>query len=361
VVKEEIEEYVKPAGEGILTNQPRSLLLSALFFMAISSVSAETVPSVVSNLLIQPDNSIADIKSRLQAATKTIDMTIYDLLDPDVEQTLIDMAAKNVVVRVILDHNREGQDNQAAYDFLNAHNVAARWAPPRFAATHAKCITIDGVASIIMTNNLDTRYYPTGRDFSIVDTDPLDNAVIEQVFAGDFTGQPITPSGAPNLTWSPTQSETAILNLINSAQRTLDIENEEMALDGIVDALVQAVKRGVAVHVIMTLSKDWEKNFELLSRGGVQVAVYEPNAPLYIHAKVILMDYATGAQKLFLGSQNFSYDSLDKNRELGLTIVDPDVIAKLAGTLAKDFTGGRIWQINPPTSIDNSNSSDVSK
>ena len=316
----------------------------------ISARAADAAPSATPGqpLITQPDDGLGELKNQLQTAAKTIDMTIYDLSDPAIEKILADKAAQKVVVRVILDHNREANDNQQAFDFLSTRGVAVRWAPAQYAATHSKSITIDGATTIIMTNNLDTRYYPTGRDFGVVDVDAADNAAIAQVFDADFNGQPITPPVTPNLTWSPTQSEGDILDLINSAQSTLAIENEEMSYANVVEALSNAAGRGVQVRLAMTIAKEWAGNFEKLAEAGVQIAVYEPDAPLYIHAKVILADYGTASQKLFIGSQNFSYDSLDKNRELGLTITATAILSSVNATLTKDFRGGRRWQLSPP-------------
>jgi phosphatidylserine/phosphatidylglycerophosphate/cardiolipin synthase-like enzyme len=298
---------------------------------------------IIRPLITEPGDGLGQLKTQLQAATKSIDMTMYDFIDPEIEQILADKAAQTVLVRVILDHNREAKDNQPAFNFLSSHGVQVKWAPAQYAATHAKSISIDGATTVIMTNNLDTRYYPTGRDFGIVDTNGTDIAAIAQVFAADFNDQPITPPVTPNLVWSPTQSESAILNLIDSAKSSLAIENEEMSYADIVAALGAAASRGVQTRLAMTLSKEWAANFDKLAAAGVQIVVYDPDAPLYIHAKVILADYGTASQKLFIGSQNFSYDSLDKNRELGLMVTAPAILSSVNAILAKDFQGGRLW------------------
>jgi cardiolipin synthase A/B len=333
----------------------RSLLLSSLrfFYFILMSTILICVADAADDtnqghvLVTQPDNGLSILKGQLKAATKTINMTIYELVDADIEQILVDAAARKVVVRVILDRNREETQNRPAYDFLAAGGVQVKWAPPQFAATHSKSVIIDDAIAFIMTNNLDSQYYSTGRDFGLVDTDPADIAAIGQVFEGDFKGRPLPPPTTANLMWSPTQSERAILNLINTAQATLTIENEEMAYGTIVDALINAAKRGVQVRLTMTSSKDWVDSFDNLAAAGVQIAVYAPDAPLYIHAKVILEDYGTANQRLLIGSQNFSYDSLNRNREIGLTVTDSAILSSVAATLAKDFSGGRSWLATP--------------
>jgi cardiolipin synthase len=121
--------------------------------------------------------------------------------------------------------------------------------------------------------------------------------------------------------------------LINGAQTSLDIYNEEMQDPQIISALEIAAKRGVDVEVDMTYAANWKTAFTELSDAGVKVRTYPANAPIYIHAKVVIADDT----KAFVGSENFSSASLDQNRELGLIISDPATVASLAKTFAQDW------------------------
>ena len=192
------------------------------------------------------------IYSLINAAQHTIDITMYELDDPTFEQDLANRVAAGVAVRVILDQNLEGNNNQAAYAFLSQNGVAVHWANPVYAATHQKSITIDGAQTAILTLNLTPRYYSTDRDFAIIDSDLNDVSAIEGTFQADFTNSAITPALGDDLVWSPTTSEGAILGLINSAQKKLQVENEEMSDRDIVNALASAARRGVDVQITMT-------------------------------------------------------------------------------------------------------------
>ena len=61
-----------------------------------------------------------------------------------------------------------------------------------------------------------------------------------------------------------------------------------------------------------------------LESGGVQVRY---STTLYMHAKLIIVDSTLG----FTGSENFSSNSLDNNRELGIVIGDPQAVGMPAG------------------------------
>jgi cardiolipin synthase len=194
-----------------------------------------------------------------------------------------------------------------------------------------------------MTLNLTPEYYSTSRDFAVITTDAADVAAVEATFAADFASSAITPPTGTDLVWSPTNSQTSMVDLINEAKTSLAVENEEMSDSAIVSALGAAAARGVSVEVVMTASSSYDSEFTTLKGDGVKVVTYAASASLYIHAKVILADAGTSAAKVFLGSENFSSASLTENRELGLITSNAAILASVATTLASDFKGGTAY------------------
>lgn len=63
-------------------------------------------------------------------------------------------------------------------------------------------------------------------------------------------------------------------------------------------------------------------------------------AELRPHAKAIVADDGTSSAKVFLGSENFSDNSLNHNRELGLIIGDSAVISGVESAFNSDFAAG---------------------
>ncbi len=53
----------------------------------------------------------------------------------------------------------------------------------------------------------------------------------------------------------------------------------------------------------------------------------------YVHAKLLLVD----GERAYIGSVNFSAQSMDKNRELGILVSQPDVIERLKGVFETDW------------------------
>lgn len=51
-----------------------------------------------------------------------------------------------------------------------------------------------------------------------------------------------------------------------------------------------------------------------------------------LHAKTVLVDRSA----LFVGSANFTQNSLDKNRETGVVLSDPETVRNYENTLSRD-------------------------
>ena len=187
-----------------------------------------------------------------------------------------------------------------------------------------------------MTFNFAPAYYATGRDFGIIDADQNDVQAIEDTFNKDWNNQNLNANHGDDLVWSP-GADADMLLIINSAQKELDIYNEEMADTRIVNALQNAVKRGVAVNIVMTYQSADKENLNELKNSGVILHLFHGEKGTYIHAKMILADQAHA----FLGSENFSYGSLDQNRELGIFLSDPSIISSLSKTFSTDWQNAK--------------------
>jgi phosphatidylserine/phosphatidylglycerophosphate/cardiolipin synthase-like enzyme len=70
------------------------------------------------------------------------------------------------------------------------------------------------------------------------------------------------------------------------------------------------------------------------TENGKMVLVNSAKSPkIYIHAKMVLVD----GNQAYIGSENASETSLDKNREMGIIIQDSQIIAQLQTTFNNDW------------------------
>jgi cardiolipin synthase len=76
-----------------------------------------------------------------------------------------------------------------------------------------------------------------------------------------------------------------------------------------------------------------------LSRIGRAVQVKE-DPGLYMHAKMMLVD----GQRAFVGSENISTASLERNRELGILVSDQKVLSTLQQTFQLDWSDSHLVQ-----------------
>ncbi len=303
----------------------------------------QTVPSTpgvpsAPGLITEPDQGMTPIYSLIQSPTRTLDMSMYELVDTRAESLLAADAGRGVSVRVILDHRYETSHNQPAYSYLVSHGVHVQWAPPSFSAFHVKMICVDDSTCSVMTLNLTSRYYATTRDFAVSDSTPADVTSMEQTFTADFDSSSIIPPNGTDLVWSPGSTGT-LTSLIGSATSELLIYNEEMSDPAIVSSLASAARRGVAVRVVMTDQTSWHPEFSTLTTAGVQVRLFHGETPVYIHAKMVWVD----GKEDFIGSENFSQASLTRNRELGIVLTDPAILSAIHHTFDADFAGAAPW------------------
>jgi len=292
-------------------------------------------------LVTEPGQGLTPIYNLLSSAKQSIDVTLYELSDTHATTILTSAAAHGLTVRVILDQNHEKANNTTAYKTLTAGKVSVHWANAAYACTHQKTITVDRATSAIMTLNLTPEDYATTRDFAVITNNEADVAAIETTFNADFTNANLSPPTGQNLVWSPTNSRSALIALINGAAKSLLISQEEFADTGIQAAVEAALKRGVVVTLVQeNLGGKYSPVLNALKAAGANIAIFSSKTGYYIHAKTILADYGTAQSKLFVGSENISTYSLDKNRELGLIFSDPACMAGVEAALTADYNKG---------------------
>ena len=337
--------------------------IAAIILAIVGCLAAAVVPARAASdfsLVILPDQGENAIYNFVNSATSSVNVTIYELNDTTLVNDLVAREKAGVAVRVILDQAQKSY-NTAAYNALTAGGVGVVWSSTAFTYTHQKTITVNNDESYISTGNFDTTYYATSRDYGVFDTDANDVAAIVAVFNADYAHTSITPSDGDDLVWSPTDSQTHLLSLINGATKSLDIEQEEFSDTTVVNAIVAAENRGVTVRVVLEDPSDYSSEVSEVEAAGGKVTGYSSSTGFYIHAKTIIADYGTSAQKAFAGSENLSSNSLNDNRELGLITTDSGVVDGLESTFNGDFSGSSAGQVSiiSPGSITNAVGSTV--
>jgi cardiolipin synthase A/B len=278
-------------------------------------------------LYIEPNAGVAPIVSFINTAQHTIDGEVYLASSKPILSALEAAAARHVRVRINLEEHPYGTGSaapQLVYRTLASHGVQVRWTSRAFTFTHAKYMVADTSRAWIGTMNWTTSAFKSNREFALLTDDPSVVREAAAVFSADWAHtRYIGAEGA--IVASPENARSQIEGLISHATHSLDIYAEELHDRAISQDITVAVQRGVAVRLV-TIPGD---NIGSLA---TTIPTVVRLTRLYVHAKVIIADGNT----MYLGSENYSATSLDKNREMGLIVHEAGAIMAVESTFTQD-------------------------
>lgn len=310
------------------------------------------------DFVITPEEDHSKLLKAFQSAQNNIKVGIFGISGQHIVDGLVSAAKRGIKVTVICDkYCTSNPKRLELFEQLKNAGVEVVLASTGFTITHWKMFIIDDTQVFISTMNFISRFYQM-RDFGIFTTE---KSVVKEVLAvynqdleNSKTQAVLTPElTSPHLVWSPNNSETKLIDLINTANTSIEIWIENMGNKNVHIALKNAVSRKVSVRVLTSLcglGMSPESAFanlkELISYGvTVQAMPFPGTKDLpYIHAKSINVDH----QMIFMGSENFSFNSLLKARELGIVLKDAKIQKKMTDYFEKDWKKSVILPDVPP-------------
>lgn len=300
-------------------------------------------------LTVSPDDGANEVLNILSKAKSSVKMMMYHLSNKKVIQKLKDLAKKGIHIQIILDSDGLTYNchSQGIANDLTQNGIEVFWSTPEFSLMHVKSFLVDDSILWLSTMNLTQAIYFSMRDFSITTKDALLVSDFQQVFAADVKNS-INKSKEsptlqdPNIVLSPINALTKIVDLINSAQSSIDLIVENLGSTDVQKALLNALQRKVKVRLLTPdcayLDKP-EKNDsslkELVAAGAQSHVMPESNKNNpYIHAKILNID----SKKIFLGSENFSNNSLNWSRELGVIFISNPISKEIQTVFDRDWS-----------------------
>lgn len=283
-------------------------------------------------LFIGPSGLEARIAALVDGATSSIALMMYELDPSDVVDALVAAAGRGVAVRVLLDRNQDG--NATARDQLAAAGIEVRDAATNFTYYHAKVMILDGQTAVIMSANLNGYSFSSERNYGVVDRDPQDVADAAAIFEADWAGGAVDLS-CTRLVVSPVNSRQRLQGLVSGATTSLDLAVMYLSDNQVRAAVLERAGAGVAVRVLLADPGWIDSNVQTameLTAAGVPVKYL---TAWELHAKLVIADGVA-----FVGSENFSWTSLDRNREVGLFVVEPDPAAQAGAQFETDWAAG---------------------
>ncbi len=122
-----------------------------------------------------------------------------------------------------------------------------------------------------------------------------------------------------NIIHSP-ENGNKIISLIDSANKSIDIEVYLLTSNDVIHALERAKSRGVNIRIILekrVMGGANQNAFNQLTRDNIKTK-WASNVFKLTHSKIIIID----GKLVVVGSHNLSYTALNKNREISLLIYD---------------------------------------
>ena len=285
------------------------------------------------DVAVTPEAGEAPYLDALTSAQHSIDVQIYLMGYGGILDTLKAKASAGVKVRVMLDQSKM-DTNQKYFTALAAAGAEVKWSSTEFTYQHSKLLLVDGKTSVMSTGNFSKSYsIELERNHVATDRDPADLADLVALFEADWVGQAVQMP-CTRMVISPINARTRILDLINSATQTLDIESMQFADYKVREAVKARVQAGVQVRVMLADANWIDANASAVTfLKGLGVPVkWMP----HLHTKLIVAD----GERAYLGSVNLSQTSLDKNREVGLIVTDDVSLAPLRTSFESDWAAG---------------------
>ena len=298
-----------------------------------------------------------------------------------VASTLSAKAAEGVPVRVLLDASGSSRMDKELWDQMeNAGCRVAKYHPFRISnlgkfnnRDHRKIVVIDGHIGWVSghgiaqewTGNAEDREH--WRDTAIRIEGPLVNRLqtvfsenwIEEtgeVFAGDqyfptLEAVGSTPAHVAYSSPAGSVSSVELLHLlaIASARKQILIQNPYFLPDPEdIDVIIQAVKRGVDVKIMMPSDSATDAaivqhashhRFGALLEGGVRIFEFGRTG---LHQKVIIVDGIWSS----VGSTNFDDRSFELNDEISVGMIDREIAATLMAAWEEDMKHAEEWSLD---------------
>ncbi len=282
----------------------------------------------------EPDAGHQPILDAIHAAQKEILVEVYLLSDKQIIQALVDATSRGVDVKVMMEQHPFGSGslNEKSKEQLDASGISTEWSNPTFTLTHEKSITIDGSETFILSQNLTASAFTKNREHDVLDTNPQDVTEVRTIFYDDWEKKPFSPPQNTSIIESPDTSRTVLVALVTGATKSLDAETEDIDDDQLISAFCDRAKIITVRLLTPTLSQLSSNKNSLTKLSSCGVEVKTISSP-YMHAKMLVSDNT----KAYIGSINFSTQSMDQNRELGIILTVPDDIETLENTFEKDW------------------------
>jgi len=300
--------------------------------------------SVEGTLYLWPNKAIWPARYAFIGQPASLDFRLYSFTYEDARRQFNEIASKGTIIRGIIEKSQYGQkDDQygqlldAFYGNINVHLIPDDRLDVQF--QHAKTFLTSDKA-IIQTANLTFSSFSKNREWFFMTSDSGVVKSLHYLYDADRYDMPFDRELLhPNLVVCPINCRDRVEWLISGATATIRIYQQYIYDAGIQKVLAEKRRQGVDIQIILGKFDDrdwwWDETIDTDGESFTRImsgSIKAQSNP-YVHAKMILIDDTY----LLLGSMNMSQTSLDKNREIGIILMQPEHIRYFNAVFAKDW------------------------
>jgi cardiolipin synthase A/B len=280
------------------------------------------------SLIVQPGDSFFPIVQAIDAARTSVNITIFRMDDPVIQQAMLDASLRGVRVRALIAANPRGWEkkNRKLLKDLEKAGIETKQpaADTRKTRFHYKILVIDNATSLILTFNPTRENLHYTRDYGVVVRDESVATELNRLFTADWDDREFRPAKSSPLVISPYNSREKMGELLQSATKSIHISDAKLRDYQILNSLMAKARAGVDVKILGS-DRYYSDVFSLLK--------FRQITRFKMHAKCVVVDGA----RAFVGSMNLRYENMDKRREVGMIVDDPTVVAKLEDIFGSDW------------------------
>lgn len=236
-------------------------------------------------------------------AKTSVEIILYRLDRLEIEQALIEAAARGVLVHALITYtNRDDlQEIKRFEKRLTERGVRVTRTAEMLVRYHCKMMIVDRRRLFLLTFNFTFLDIYHSRAFGVITEDPalVDEAI--HLFEVDAEQTKLIPI-IRHLVVSPVNARKKLSEFILGAEKQLLIYDDKLSDTRMIMRLEDRVKAGVDVKVIGKM------------RSSVKGIEVRKLSPIRLHAQAIIRD----GKEVFFGSQSLRKVELDRRREVGL-------------------------------------------
>jgi len=263
------------------------------------------------HVIIQPRDGIEPLLEGINHAQKSVEIVIYRLDRLEIEQAMVEAAARGVRVHALITYTNKDDlpEIKKLEKRLTERQITVTRTAEDLIRYHSKVMIIDRRELYLLTFNFTFLDIHHSRSFGIVTDQPHLVREAVRIFAADVAGKS-RKAASKYFVVSPNNAREKLSKYIQSAERQLLIYDDKLSDPQIIKLLSERAQAGVEIKVIGQMSKKVK---------GIEVHAM----PLIrLHAQAIIRD----GREVFFGSQSLRKPELDRRREVGLITSHPEAV-----------------------------------